>query len=119
MELNKFKFPKMSNNYLIWILVAFIVLGFGNSSKALGFNFFNFPNNKPGGSHKHYPGGKGSVVPVAKGAVFPVGAPGGVGGFLSGNGMFILAIVALLFLCKDDKKKDSRGKREAEYSEED
>lgn len=104
MEFNKLKFPKMSNNYLIWILVAVVVLGFGNSSNVLGFNFFNVPNSKPG-SHKHYSGGKGCAAPAVKTSILPVGTQGG---FLGGNGLFLLIIVALLFLCKDDKKKEHR-----------
>lgn len=119
MELSKFKFPKISSNFLIWAAVAFIVFGFGNSSRALGFNYFNVPNNKPSGNQKHYSGGKGSIVPVAKGSILPIGTPGGTGGFLGGNGLFLLAVIAVLYLCRDDKKKDSKGTREAEYYDED
>lgn len=118
MELSKLKFPKMSGNFLIWILVAFIVLGFGKSSSVLGFNFFNVPDNKFGTSRKHYQGGKGGPVPVARAGIFPAAAPVGFNRFLGGNGLFLVAIIALLFICKDDKK-DSRGDHDTEYCEED
>lgn len=119
MELSKFKLPKFSSNFLIWAVVIFIVIGFGSSSRALGFNYFNVPDNKPGGSRKHYPGGKGNIVPAPKGGIFPVAAPVGTGGFLGGNGLFLIAVIAVLYLTRDDKKKDSKFKSEAEYCDED
>jgi hypothetical protein len=118
MEFGKLKFPKKSNDFLIWALVAVIVLGFGKSSSTLGFNFFNFLDNMPNTGHKNYDRGKNCAVPGGKAGAFPVGSPGVLGGFLGGNGLFLLVIVALLFLCKDDKKKGHSEKREVEYCDE-
>jgi hypothetical protein len=109
MELGKFKVPSLSNNYLIWIIVAFVVLGFGKSSNTLGFSFFGTPNlnDTHKSSRKHYSDSKScEVAPVN--TIFPnvpfLGNQRNGGGFLGGNGLFLIAIVAILFLCKDDKK---------------
>ena len=59
MELNRFKLPKGTNNFLIWALVAVIVLGFGKSSSILGLNYYNEQDNKGHSrSRKRYSGGK-------------------------------------------------------------
>ncbi|WP_139905415.1 hypothetical protein [Clostridium thermarum] len=117
MEFGKLKLPKKSNDFLIWALVALIVLGFGKSSDTLGFNFFSLPD-KSESRRKGHDKGKNNLVPVGKGPGFPAVIPGPLSGFLGGNGLFLLAIIALLFLCKDDKKKGHDNKREVSYCEE-
>ena len=50
------------------------------------------------------PGGKDSTLPAVKaGGLVPFPGPIKFNNILGGNGLFILAVVALLLLCKDDK----------------
>jgi hypothetical protein len=109
MELNRFKLPKGTNNFLIWALVAVIVLGFGKSSSILGLNYYNEQDNKGHSrSRKRYSGGKNSTLPAVKEGMIPFAGPMKFNNILGGNGLFILAVVALLLLCKDDKKPNSK-----------
>lgn len=105
MELSRFKLPKNTNSFLIWALVAVIVFGFGKSSSILGLNYGNKDGIKnQGSSRRRCSGGKDSTLPAVKGGLVPFAGPMKFNGLLGGNGLFILAVVALLFLCKDDKK---------------
>lgn len=106
MELSKLKLPSLSNNFLIWIVVLFIIIGFGTSSSALGINFFNPQKNNQKSSHKHYPDKKAYIAGQNKGGLLPIPAPGGSRGLFGGNGIFLIAIIVLLLICKDEKKEE-------------
>lgn len=106
MELSKLKLPSLSSNFLIWIVVLFIIIGFGTSSSALGVNFFSKSNNNQKGSHKHYPDKRAYTAGQNKVGLLPIPAPGGSRGVLGGNGIFLIAIIVLLLICKDEKKEE-------------
>lgn len=109
MELGRLKLPKNTNNFIVWILIAVIVFGFGKSSSILGLNYANTEGNKNQcGSRKRYSGGKVSSLPAVRGGGLPLAGPMKLNGFLGGNGLFIIAVVALLLLCKDDKKANDK-----------
>ncbi|NLM34639.1 MAG: hypothetical protein GX206_04290 [Clostridiales bacterium] len=110
MELSRFKVPKNANTFLIWALIAIIVFGFGKSSSILGLNYGNTEVNKhQSSSRKRYSGGKDSTLPAVKaGGLVPFPGPIKFNNILGGNGLFILAVVALLLLCKDDKKSKDK-----------
>ncbi|MDP4088535.1 MAG: hypothetical protein Q8930_04585 [Bacillota bacterium] len=105
MELSKIKLPSLSNSFLIWIVVIFIILGFGTSSNVLGINFLNKSNDNQKGSRKHHPDNKVFPGGTNKGGLLPVMGMDGSKGFLGGNGLFLIAIVALLFILKDKEEK--------------
>ncbi|NLZ49232.1 MAG: hypothetical protein GX895_10745 [Clostridiales bacterium] len=109
MELGRFKLPKSTNNFLIWALIAIIVFGFGKPSSILGLSYGNTEDNKnQGGSKKRCSGGKDSTLPALRGGLVPFAGPMKFNNFLGGNGLFILGVVALLLLCKDDKKSNDK-----------
>lgn len=121
MDLGNFKIPSLSksNNFLIWIVVAFVVLGFGNSSNSLGFSFLGTPNasDTHKSSRKHYSSNKACAVAPSNTIFSNIPFIGGNGGFLGGNGLFIIAIVAILFLCKDEKKDNYHDTAVVDYNE--
>lgn len=96
-----------SNKILTWILIFVIVFGFGNGKKCLGFNSgeCEVPQEGNCGSHRrgHRNRGKNECCNVNNG----IGNLFGNGSFnniLGNNGLFILVIVGLLFLCRNKKE---------------
>ena len=97
-----------NNNFIVWIIIFVVALGFGKGGSALGINVFPPPVNvdcdNDHKSRKHCKDAYGKPVGAPPfGIPAPVGVirPGGIGGLFGGNVLFIVAIVALLFLCKD------------------
>lgn len=111
MELSKLKLPSISNNFLIWGVIIFIILAFGAPSGALGVNFLKVPNENQKNGHKNLHDNKSNPGVPNKSGVLPIPALGNSTGILGGNGMFIIAVVVLLFLCKD--KEEEKEKEEA------
>jgi hypothetical protein len=100
-----------SGNLLVWIIVAVIALGFGKYGNALGLNLGttdNYSYDKH--SRKHH---NDDYYPKSVGIASLV--PGRFGGLFGGNIVFVLLVVALLFVCndkKDEYKKEDYSKEE-------
>lgn len=94
-----------SNNFIIWILLFVIVFGFGKCGNTLGFNLFrvNQCNDVKYNNRKHCKNTCDVVQPIG----INNWGIGGVGGLFGGNILFIIVIIALLFICKDDKNEFS------------
>lgn len=96
-----------SNELFIWAIVIVIVMGFGKSGNTLGVSLFKDDKYED----RKYEDGKHSGKHYKENEYYgkPLGITGfGAGGFnslLGGNGIFILLIVALLFLCGDKKEE--------------
>ncbi|MDT8719130.1 hypothetical protein IAI10_20990 [Clostridium sp. 19966] len=101
MELSKFKFPSFSNDIFLWVVVLFIVLGFGKAGPILGLNFLTPPPEKDCGNGKH--GNDNKCEPPKAPLLIP--QLGGMGNIFGSNIIFIVAVVAILFLCKDENKE--------------
>lgn len=103
MELSKMKLPNFSGDILLWIVVLFIVLGFGKAGPILGLNFLNAPPEKEGCNGKH---GNDNKCDTPKGPLaLLIPQIGGMGNIFGNNLIFIAAIVAILFLCKEENKE--------------
>lgn len=99
---------KGSNNFLIWLLLGVIVFGFGKGRSIFESGIFQVtrvPENRHH-SRRHYRG----AAPIA---ATPFLGLGGLGsgsstGFLGGNGLFIIVVIALLFICKDKVSEEAK-----------
>ena len=97
MNFNKFR---GSNNFLIWAVLIIIALGFGKSGNPLGINIFNVDNcvdNKR--SRRHHRDDYHNTKSICA----PNRGIGGLSGLFAGNGLFVLLIIVLLLLCKEEK----------------
>jgi hypothetical protein len=98
-----------SNNFLIWAILFIIAFGFSKCGNILGTNITQV-NKCCNTSRKHSRNncnpkpGYGNNLLGLPGMGFLPGMGASQGGFMGGNGIFIIAIVALLFLCKDEGK---------------
>lgn len=94
---------KGSSNFLIWLLIAVIVFGFGKGRSVIENAFVQFgkvpENMNHSRSRRRYHG----AVPATAIPIMGFGSFGRrpLNGFLGGNGLFIIVVIALLFLCKD------------------
>lgn len=98
---------KGSNNFIIWALLAVLVFGFGKGRSVLETTIFQFgkvPDNK-NRSRRHYKG----TLPVTAAPLMGFGSfgQGSVSSFLGGNGLFIIIVIALLFICKDKVEEEA------------
>ncbi|OPJ55347.1 hypothetical protein [Clostridium oryzae] len=109
MDLGKYKLPFASSNVVIWAIVIFIILGFGNNCDALGFNLFGGSKGPGYGNGKNYGNGYSGRMVDNRNHGYQSSLLGGSKGFLGGNGLFLLALVAIIFICKDDKKTHDYG----------
>lgn len=114
MDFEKLKLPFASSNIIIWVVVISVILGFGNSSQALGFGLFGTQGNNDLDG-KGYNGGGNYGQGFTNMILGPKFAQIN-NGFLKGNGLFIIAIVVIIFLCKDKKKVEEYGE---EFEEDD
>lgn len=96
-----------NNSSLMWIVVIFLLAFYSNASSFLGLeslfgmnNNFNNACNDNCGSKKHYKD-NACCEPMGPPPIF-----GPFNNFLGGNGLFIIGILALLFLCGDDEIDD-------------
>lgn len=103
--MNLEKYTKGNGNFLIWILLIILVLGFGKYKNTLGLNFIQSGGAEERGSRRHNKGdstyikkGQGAYGALFGGKTFTAGS-----NIMGGNGLFILIVIALLFLCKDKK----------------
>jgi hypothetical protein len=90
---------KGSNNFLIWLLLGVIVFGFGKGRSVFESGIFQtgqVPENKHH-SRRHYRGAPPAAPFMGLGNL----NYGSINSALGGNGIFIIAVIALLFLCKD------------------
>jgi hypothetical protein len=85
------KYTGGGSKFLVWILLIIIVVGFGKGSKFVGVNF-----PQPGKTYTPPRGAKG-------GGTYPVKGLAGLGGVFNSNLIFILIVVAILFIAKDKK----------------
>jgi hypothetical protein len=98
MNLDRFR---GSNNFLIWIVLIVIALGFGKCGNPFGINAFSTDTCGEGKkSRRHYKGNYCNTKPICK----PGTGIGGFNGLFAGNGLFIILVIVLLILCKDEKK---------------
>ncbi|MDD3223672.1 MAG: hypothetical protein PHX70_03020 [Clostridium sp.] len=105
---------------LVWGLIIFVIFGFGKGKKL--YNNFNFDvgekKEDTGNSddfsfkhvhrHEHQEERKHRTTTSENKNFMNFKGMGGNKGFgkiLGGNGIFILVIVAILFLCKDKKRR--------------
>jgi hypothetical protein len=99
---------KGSSNFIIWLLLAVIVFGFGKGRSVFESGIFQIgkvPETKHQ-SRRRYRGAPPVTAPPLMG--FRGLGFGGTNGFLGGNGIFIIAVVALLLLCKDKTDEEVR-----------
>ena len=93
------KYTGKNNNFILWALLFVLILGFGKCSKYLGIN----ANNGNDYNRKHCRNGHtyGNTGLGVYGNL--------LGGNIFGNNIvFILIVIALLFICKDKKNDDYR-----------
>ena len=97
-----------NNNFIVWIIIFIVALGFGKCGSAFGINVFTPPvNNDCDNDHKSRKhckevyGRPAGVPPFGIPAPAGFVRPGGIGGLFGGNALFVIVIIALLFLCKD------------------
>lgn len=106
---------------LVWVLILFVVFGLGKGKKI--YNNFNFDAEenkdkddiddfsfKHGRRHEDEKERRHRTTTSENKNFMNFGGKGGnngLGRILGGNGIFILVIVAILFLCKDKKKETS------------
>jgi hypothetical protein len=83
-----------SSNFLIWIVLIAIVFGFGKCRELLDVNFVKV---NEGGNAKQQCGHNRNVYVNKRG--------NDLNRILGGNGLFIILVIALLFLCKDKKEE--------------
>jgi hypothetical protein len=81
-----------SSNFLIWVVLIAIVFGFGKCRDLLDVNFIKINEC---GDAKQRCGHNRNIYPNRRG--------NDINRILGGNGLFIILIIALLFLCKDKK----------------
>jgi hypothetical protein len=98
---------KGSNNYIIWALLAVLVFGFGKGRSVLETTIFQFgkvPDNRHR-SRRHYKG----ALPATAAPLMGFGSfgQGSINSFLGGNGLFIIIVIALLFISKDKVEEES------------
>lgn len=112
-----------SNKLVIWVLVIIIVFGFGKGKKFSNFNFQNqsgignSPPNKKYASQRHkrkqhitsnsFNNNSNLLdsLGVSFGSGFGGKNSGGIGKMLGGNALFVVIIVAVIFLCKDKTER--------------
>lgn len=95
---------KGSNNFLIWVILVIIAVGFGKCGDSLGVNLFKIDNcHDDKHSRKHCKTNVCYTNPVGGRSL----GPGGLNSFFGGNGLFILLVIGLLFLCKDNNSCDN------------
>lgn len=106
------------SNLIVWGLILVVVFGFGKGKKFYNFNFNKDQEKKEeetvkekGTTHR---GHKRRISHTSAEKIFenigkdtPNDNKAGFKKILGNNGMFILVVVALLFLCKDGKKHTS------------
>lgn len=106
---------KGSSNILVWIIVIAIALGFGKCGSALGLNlapandYVDDRHSRRRGGHDYYP------KPIGFGN-FGLGKYGNLFG---GNLLFILLVIALLFVCKDSDGGYLKEEKKDDYFEAD
>ncbi|WP_026881722.1 hypothetical protein [Clostridium akagii] len=110
------------SNLIVWGLILVVVFGFGKGKKFYNFNF-NKDGEKNGNEHENvrekervttHHGHKRRTSHTSAEKKFenmskeiPNDNKTGFKKILGNNGIFILVVVALLFLCKDGKKHTS------------
>lgn len=98
--MNLSKYTSGNSNFIIWILLIVLILGFGKCSKTIGINLFQTQDCDEHRSRRH---GKNDYTYTKPGFAF--GAPLTKNSPLGGNAIFIVIVVALLFFCKDKKNE--------------
>lgn len=99
MSFNKIRMPAISNSFLIWAVVIFIALAFGNASKACGFDLFSGNNKRKNLRCDRRKCQKDVSL---------FSGQDGIKDLFGGNILFIGAIVLLLVLCKDNKIQEKK-----------
>lgn len=100
---NLLNFNKLgkSNDLLLWIVLIVIIVGFGKSGNTLGINLFKgYDCEEDKHSRRHYKDNVAYNKPIA----LPGSTLGGINNIFGENGFFILLVIAILFLCKDEKQ---------------
>ncbi|SMC25680.1 hypothetical protein SAMN02745134_02533 [Clostridium acidisoli DSM 12555] len=106
------------SNLIVWVLILVVVFGFGKGKKFYNFNFKTEEAKKDKEDLKEtetiHHGHRQKKVKVSSEKIFENMSFGNIAGnktgfkkLVGGNGIFILVIVALLFICKDGKKHTS------------
>jgi hypothetical protein len=99
-----------SSNFLIWILLAVVIFGFGKGRSIIGPNIFQAGAVPPEPSQSRKRG-KGPIPPPPPppGPLGGLGAfgKGPIGGMLGGNLLFIVIVIVLLVMCKEKKVADN------------
>lgn len=107
--MNLQKYTGGNSNFIIWVLLFVLILGFGKGRETLGINLIKQDRCD---ERKGRKGRKDDFSYANKGYGGVGGLFGGnaaVGSPLGGNIVFILIIIAILFLSKDKKEGAGYG----------
>jgi hypothetical protein len=103
-----------SSNLIVWVLILVVVFGFGKGKKFHNFNFKAEEVKKEKEAASTHHGHRQKNCKVESEKIFEnmsfesiSNNKTGFKKLVGNNGIFILVVVALLFLCKDGKKHTS------------